>query len=175
MSTYFILWDGVPAARWGCQNPPDPSLTVCGEKSSEIRVTWDCGNADFILTAEDVPIYKNARFFKKNAIFTNHKKSAYITEYVFDVRNKKSFFKKKNATFSKFWIQIELLTDYASSQNAKFHVSFSYLQEKYICTCILSQLGFVFWWKRQISKLDEFCFYSGGLHYTRTLSQKALS
>ena len=63
MSTYFILWDGVPAARWGCQNPPDPSLTVCGEKSSEIRVTWDCGNADFSLTAVDVPIYKDASFF----------------------------------------------------------------------------------------------------------------
>ena len=127
MSTYFILWDGVPAARWGCQNPPDPSLTVCGEKSSEIRVTWDCGNADFSLTAEDVPIYRNARFLRKCNLYKPQKVRIRSKRYSIRCKRKVSF---KNATFSKFWIQIELLTDYASSQNAKFHVSFSYLREK---------------------------------------------
>lgn len=41
--------------RWGCQNPPEPSLVVPGEKLDAIKWSSALGKAFLSLTAEEVP------------------------------------------------------------------------------------------------------------------------
>ena len=53
--TYLIESSGVSLNKWGCQNPPEPSLVVFGENDSAIISNFASGKAFFNLTAEELP------------------------------------------------------------------------------------------------------------------------
>ena len=55
LHTYLIEFSGVSLNKWGCQNPPEPSLVVFGEKDSAIISSSASGKAFFNLTAEELP------------------------------------------------------------------------------------------------------------------------